>query len=142
LRYDEVHRWAGTLDSQVLYVLGENLTARLGSPRVLVYPAELPFDLTYQLQVNVQRLDGRLGEAVTLRARWVLMDGAGRDVLAVEESVARKDVEGGGFEGLVVAHGAVLGVLSDHIVNRIVELERARQKSTSGGDEEPLPEAN
>jgi uncharacterized lipoprotein YmbA len=127
LRYNEVHRWAGTLESQILYVLGENLTSRLRSPRVLVYPAELPYDLSYRVRVDVQQLDGQLGGAVTLRARWVLMDGAARDVLAVEESTVQRPAEGGGFEGLVVAHGAVLGALCDEIAERITALERSRQ---------------
>jgi uncharacterized lipoprotein YmbA len=126
LRYDEVHRWAGTLESQLLYVLGENLAARLGSRRVLVYPAELPFDVAYRVSVDVQQLDGRPDEAVTLRARWTLMDGGGRDVLAIEESTVRREVEGGGFEGLVAAHGAVIGVLCDEITDRIAAMERAR----------------
>ena len=127
LRYDEVHRWAGTLESQLLYVLGENLMARLGSSRVLVYPAELPFDLAYRVNVDVQQLDGRLGEGVTLRARWAVMDGAARHVLALEESTVQREVEGAGFEGLVAAHGAALGALSDEITNRIAALERDQQ---------------
>ena len=126
LLYDEVHRWAGTLESQLLDVLGENLTARLGSSRVLVYPAELPFDLAYRVSVDVQQLDGRVGEGVTLRARWAVMDGSARDVLALEESTVQREVEGGGFEGLVSAHGAALGALSDEIAERIAALERAQ----------------
>jgi uncharacterized lipoprotein YmbA len=127
LRYDEFHRWAGTLGSEVSRVLGENLATRLGSARVLVYPAELPLDLTYRVRVDVQQFDGRPSDDVTLRARWALMDGAARDVLAIEESTVRRDTEGAGFEGLVEAYGAVIGTLCDEITDRIAALERAQQ---------------
>lgn len=126
VEYEELHRWAGSLESESLRVVGENLALLLGSQRVVVYPLTGPFPLKYRVRLDVERFDGRPGDAVTMRVRWVVVDAAAGEVLAVGLANLRAPVEASGVDGLVDAHSQVLEDLSREIAARIAELESGR----------------
>ena len=123
IEYAELHRWAGSLESECLRVIGENLALLLGSQRVVGYPLSGPFPLKYRVRLDVERFDGRPGDAVAMRVRWVVVDADRGGVLAVGLSNLRASVETRSIDDLVGAHSTVLEYLSREIAERIAELE-------------------
>lgn len=133
VEYDDQHRWAGSLESESLRVLGENLGLLLGTDRVVVYPLVGPFPMRYRVRLDVERFDGRRGDAVEMRVRWVVVDAASGEALAVELSNLRVPTGSKSIDALVEAHGKLLEELSRQIAARIQELE-----SGSGGSSADL----
>jgi len=128
VEYRDYDRWAGgSLESEVLRTLGENLGLLLGTDRVVVYPLRGPFPIRYTVRLDVERFDGRRGDGVDLRARWVISSSERPDAVAVEISDFAEPIDGGKTRALVEAHGALLGRLSHAIAERIARLEEARQ---------------
>jgi uncharacterized lipoprotein YmbA len=124
LSYDELHRWAGSLESELLRVLGANLALLLGTERVAVYPAEPRFPDAIHVVLEVDRFDGERGEAVTLQARWILTAEGRGEPLAVGTSTLSEPVRSRRSEDLVAAHSAALAALSREIAERIRSLDR------------------
>lgn len=123
VEYAELHRWAGSLESECLRVIGENLALLLGSQRVVVYPLAGPFPLKYRVRFDLERFDGRLGDVVAMRVRWVVVDVNRGGVLAVGLSNLSAPVAARSVDDLVGAHSKVLEDLSREIAGRIAELE-------------------
>ena len=58
--WDE-HRWGGSLRSDVLRVLGDDLGTLLGTTRVAVYPVEAHFPVSYRVLLDVLEFEGVAG---------------------------------------------------------------------------------
>ena len=70
----EFNRWAEPLSNNLTRVLAENLANLLRSNAIDVFlssESSIPFN--YQLEVDVLRLDGNLGERAALVAQWALL---------------------------------------------------------------------
>ena len=128
VQYRDLDRWAGgSLESEVLRILGENIALLLGSDRVVVYPLTGPFPIRYRVRVDIEHFDGRRGDSVDLRAKWVLVVPGQGDALAVEVVRLQEPLPSKKTRMLVAAHGKLLGDLSRQIAIRIVEFEAAPQ---------------
>ena len=108
------HRWADPLHDGFGRTLAANLGRSLGSGRVSAYPVQPPYEVDYLVQVDVQRFDGRPGETVALTARYVILAGRDRQVLAVEQ-VEIGIAAGEDFASFVRAHSAAVAELATHI---------------------------
>jgi uncharacterized lipoprotein YmbA len=123
LTYDELHRWAGSLESELLRVLGSNLALLLETDRVAVYPAEPRFADAIRVVLEVDRFDGERDEAVTLQARWILTTQGRDEPLAVGTSNISEPVASRHSKDLVAAHSRAVAALSRDIADRIRSLE-------------------
>jgi uncharacterized lipoprotein YmbA len=138
LEVDDFRRWAGGFSSNVLSALGENLGAKLDTQRVLIYPAQTAFALDYRVAVDFYAFEGIDGDAVVLRASWVIRAGsAGRGPWSGQSAI-RSAIAGGGAEGLVAAHNEALVLLADEIASRIEGLAKA--KASTDASDDPLPD--
>lgn len=108
------HRWADPLDDAFGRTLAENLGRSLGSARVSAYPLQPPYGVDYRVQVDVQRFDGRPGETVALTARYVILAGRDRQVLAVDQ-VEIGIAAGEDFASFIGAHSAAVAELATYI---------------------------
>jgi hypothetical protein len=117
-------RWAGSLRTDVLRVLGDDLGTLLGTKSVVAYPLEPTFPIDYRVLIDLRRFDGTLGEAVTLRARWTVLSGLDGVALAVEETQLEEAVASDGWEDYVAAQNRALSSLSREIAARILALSR------------------
>jgi uncharacterized lipoprotein YmbA len=122
LVFAEYHRWGGSLSTDILRVLADDLGALLGTDRVSVYPTEPRFPVAYRIVLDVREFEGTPGESVRLRAHWSVVS-AGTAV-AVGESDVRRPLTSTSWEELVAAHGAALGVMAREIATRIAALPR------------------
>jgi uncharacterized lipoprotein YmbA len=137
LAYDELHRWAGGFEPNVLRALGDDLSARLGTKRVVAYPAEAPFPLAYRVTLDIFRFDGRPGGEMVLRARWILHDGSGEEGPWSEEAEIRHPLPDADVQSLVAAHDAALGVLAGEIAARIEDLSSGDSTSAVAPSSSP-----
>jgi hypothetical protein len=74
-QFAEFNQWAEPLDENLTRVLEENLTNLLQDDSIEVIRAsESSIPLDYRLEVDVLRLDGNLGDQVTLIVQWALLE--------------------------------------------------------------------
>ena len=83
----EFNQWAEPLDGNLTRVLGENLTNLLQGDSIRVFLAsESSILLDYRLEVDVLRLDGNLGDQVTLIVQWALLETEEDDLILMRRS--------------------------------------------------------
>jgi hypothetical protein len=100
----EFNHWAEPLSDNLTRVLEENLTNLLQSDSINVFLASessIPFD--YRLEVDVLRLDGNLGDQVTLVAHWALLEAEEDDLKLMRRSEYQEPAADNTYKGLVLA---------------------------------------
>ena len=112
----EFNQWAEPLSDNLTRVLGENLTDLLQNDSIHVFLASessIPFD--YRLEVDVLRLDGNLGDQVTLIAQWALLEAEEDDLIVMRRSKYQEQAVDNTYKGLVMAKSRTLERLSQDI---------------------------
>ncbi len=122
LALSNANRWAGSLRTDVLRVVADDLGRLLGTPRVVAFPNEPTFRLDYRVLLDVREFEGVPGESVTLRARWTVVSPGEGQALAVEEFHAVEPTASASFEDLVAAQRAALGTMNRAIAAMLVAL--------------------
>jgi len=134
LEIDQFREWAGGFTANVSSALGQDLGAKLGTQRVVVYPTPSPFALDYRVAVDFHAFEGIGGDALELRATWVIR--AGKDAEGgpwIGQSTIRRAIQSSGPQGLANAHDEALALLADAIAARIEDLAAARA-NTDGSE--------
>ena len=121
-RFDEFNRWAGILEKDIEYVLGDNLGDLLGADKIAFFPWMHYFTPTYRVIIDIIQFDGELAGEAILSARWAIADADGKVNLAGGKSVYRQPVEGGDYMGLVKAESQLLAELSRELAKAIKKL--------------------
>lgn len=124
LELDEFHRWGGSLSSNLLRVVAQNLSALTGSDNVVVYPWEDPVDPKYQVHLSILSLDGSLGGDVGLDVQWVISSPDRRETLASGRSRITEVTRGIDYDAFVAAQSRAVGELSKEISGEILRLSR------------------
>ncbi|MCX5864129.1 MAG: PqiC family protein [Deltaproteobacteria bacterium] len=109
LQLADSHRWAEPLGENILRVLGENLSALLGTERILLYPWSSPRATDYQLLVEILHFENESDGAARLVALWSVKGEDGAIVLPERRSSLRISATSQNQEGLVVALNEALG---------------------------------
>jgi uncharacterized lipoprotein YmbA len=122
----DFHQWGGRLDEEFLRILGDNLVTLLGSSEVYTYPWESRLRPDYQIRISVSRFDGRLNDAITLRARWQLLSRKGRRELVSVQSNIVEPVHGKAYADYVAAQSRALEKLSREIAAKIAVFADSR----------------
>ncbi len=121
--FDEFNRWAGTLEKDLSYVLGENLGQALGVNKIGFFPWLSYFQPTYRVMVDVTRLDGALNGEAVLGAQWVVADSSGKKVLAGGRSEYRQPLAEETYTALIAAESQLVAQLSHEIAVAIAALK-------------------
>jgi uncharacterized lipoprotein YmbA len=101
-------------------VLAENLTNLLYRDAITVFlVSESSIPLEYRLEVDVLRLDGNLGDQVTLVAQWALLEAEEDDLILMQRSQYQEPAADNTFKGLVLAKSRTLEKLSRDIAAAI-----------------------
>jgi uncharacterized lipoprotein YmbA len=117
-----VHRWGGSLRTDILRTMAMDLGALLGTARIAVYPSEARFPLDYRVLLELSEFAGVPGESVTLRGSFTLASGADGRAISVEELRIDEPVASPAWEDLVAAQRAALGRANRAIAARIASL--------------------
>jgi uncharacterized protein len=115
----EYDRWAGSFKDDLMNVLAENIGVLLRTDRVYLFPWRASVPLDYQVVMDVVRLDGRLGDAAWLEARWSIFKGPEKKLLKTKRSSIREPVTGADYAALVAAQSRAVGKLSQEIASAI-----------------------
>lgn len=124
LQVDEFHRWGGSLNSNLLRAVAQNLSALTGSDNVVIYPWEDPVDPKYLVQLSVLGFDGSLGGDVVLDVQWLVSSRDRRKTLASGRSQITEVARGADYDAFVAAQSRALGALSEEIGGEILRLSR------------------
>jgi uncharacterized lipoprotein YmbA len=138
---NEFHRWAGSLKGDISRVIAANLANDLGSTRVWSYAQSMQTKADYQVLIDVQSFDARLGEVVVLDVLWTIRPSASHaasvtpakaggkptETTPVASSglprsgrtLVREPVSGAGYEPLVAAQSRALMQVSADIARAI-----------------------
>ena len=111
----EFHRWAGSLHSNIMRVLSENFSALMGIDHVLVYPWERSRVPDYQVEIDIQALDGGPDDAFHLKAVWRLLSNLDSAHTTVRTSRITKKINSSDLEGMVSAVSQALAEMSREI---------------------------
>lgn len=106
----EQHQWGGLLKEDLGRVLVDNFSGILGTENIEGYPWKLSFKPNYHVRIDIDQLDGQLGQSITLKARWRLM--RGREEIAVENSTLTSNVNGKDYNAYVAAQSDALHQLT------------------------------
>jgi uncharacterized lipoprotein YmbA len=117
----EFDRWGGRLEDNVTQVIGENLSRRLRTSRVALFPAEAAVRADLRVSVTISRFEcvGDSGECV-LDARWQIVgqgDGVAAPSMGASGLVARP--ANASYTALAAAMSQLLGDLSREIADGV-----------------------
>jgi len=121
-RLAEFNQWAEPLNDNLTRVLEENLTNLLRNDLIDVFLASdssIPSD--YRLEVDVIRLDGNLGDQVTLVAQWALLEAEEDDLILMRRSEYQDPAADNTYKGLVMAKSRTIEKLSRDMAVAIKE---------------------
>lgn len=110
------HRWAESLRDSVPRVLRQDLARLLGEGQVWGNPAPPGLAITRQLRVEISALQADADRrAVTLQARWTIVDPAGKSAPRAASATLQVPSAGGDVDSLVAAHRLALWRLAERI---------------------------
>ncbi|MBL8416047.1 MAG: membrane integrity-associated transporter subunit PqiC [Propionivibrio sp.] len=137
----EFHRWAGSLKGDISRVIAANLANDLGTTRVWSYAQSMQTKADYQVLIDVQSFDARLGEVVVLDVLWTIRPSASPAASVTPakaggkpaettplaspvlprsgRTLVREAVSGAGYEPLVAAQSRALMQVSADIARAI-----------------------
>jgi uncharacterized lipoprotein YmbA len=116
----EFDQWAEPLGNNLTRVLEENLTNLLrDDPIDVILASDSSISFGYRLEVDLLRLDGNLGQQVTLVAQWALLEGEEDDLKLVRRSQYQEPITDQTYKGLVLAQSRTIDKLSREIATAI-----------------------
>lgn len=134
----DYHRWAGSLKTDIERVVAVDLSRDLATPNVWSYTQSPYAHYDYQVFIDVQNMDSKLGDAVTLEVLWTVKpsaaqsnhgenpgkkaaktEGAAGGSVITGRSVLREPVSGDGLAALVAAQSRAFDKVSTDIAQAI-----------------------
>jgi uncharacterized lipoprotein YmbA len=123
-QFDEFNRWAGILEKDLSYVLGENLGQLLGIDNIGFFPWMPHFQPTYRVMIDIVRLDGSFDGDAVLNAHWVVADSTGKEFLAGGRSEYHQPLEAKTYSALIKAESQLVAQMSHEIATAIATLNK------------------
>ena len=114
----EFERWASPVRSEISRAIADNVMQQLDGAYVYMYTQYVSSNPDYQVLVEVQRFDSKLGDAVSVEALWAVRPAQGGAVKN-GHSVVREATKGDGYDALVSAYGRALTAVSRDIAEAI-----------------------
>ena len=109
-------KWAEPLSDNLTRVLEENLTNLLHDDSIDIFLAsDSSIRPDYRLEVDVLRLDGNLGDQVTLVALWALLAAEEDDLIVMRRSEYQASAADNTYKELVMAKSRTIEKLSQDI---------------------------
>jgi uncharacterized lipoprotein YmbA len=99
-------------------VIGADLGQLLNSVMVSTYPMGVDTASAYRVQLDIQRFDAALGDAVTVDVLWSVTPPGKKPPLSGRSTV-HEPCTGAGFDGVVAAYSRALGTMSRDIATAI-----------------------
>ena len=128
-RFDlsENDRWAEPLDENLTHVLTQNLSALLGSDRIISYPWPLDLKPQYRVEIQVLRFESDSAGDAQLSARWAVIDDTGKETPNLKASRLTRQAKEKSTDGSVAALSETVADLSREIAKTVVAVDGQRQ---------------
>ncbi|MFT4584994.1 MAG: putative lipoprotein YmbA [Gammaproteobacteria bacterium] len=117
LNLSENDRWASPLSHGIQALLISRLTDRLSGARVAAFPSTQGFIHKVRVAVEILRLDGSLGDLVTLHARFQVLDSVSGLTVYEQDVHLKEPVAGVATAQLVAAQRTATLALADAVIN-------------------------
>jgi len=117
LAIHEFQHWGGSLETDFVRVLGENLSILLDTQRVFLPRQNVPFNIDYRVAIEVKRFDGDLGGQIVLDVDWMITPQENKKRAVIRKSVIRETVDSHYYESLVSAKSQAIEKLSREIAD-------------------------
>lgn len=114
----EYQRWAGSLKTDIERVVAADLSRDLSTPNAWSYTQSPYAQFDYQVLIDVQRIDSKLDDSVTVDALWTIKSTPAKGS-HTGRAVITESVSGSGFDALVAAQSRVFDRLSKDIAKSI-----------------------
>lgn len=141
LSLSEFNRWGGSLQSDTVRVLRENLENLLAGDGISVTSWRRGIPCRYRVSVDISRFESTAEANVVLKAQWAIFSGDGSKVLLVRDSTIREEVRGGEIGQVVAAMGSALGSLSREIAEGYRDVTAAVPGKPEDGSGQGVPAA-
>lgn len=115
-------RWVGSLQDDIAQLLLRQLSGRLDSSRLALYPDRVGFQAEAQLLVSIARLDAGPFQPAVLEAHWRLLDGAGQ--MRDSRVVSLQAPHNGELADQVRAQSELLQRLAEQLAGAVAGLSR------------------
>ncbi len=115
--------WAEPLERNFTRVLVLNLTYKLSTDRIYVFPWRKNRPIDFELLVDVSRFEGEFGGNVFLEARWSIYDSRGRKELFTDGARFSEPTGAKDYEAQVAAMSRALERLSMEIAESIEKVK-------------------
>ena len=131
----EYHRWANTLKGDVGDVIASNVAQVLAISNVWTFSQSTQTNFDYQVFVDVQNIDTKLGSSVVVDVLWTIKSApttkssiktstlsTSSGALAkpiMGRSLVQEQVTGSGFEGVVAAQSRAFSKVGQEIARSI-----------------------
>ena len=127
-RFDvsEHDRWAEPLQENFSRVLSENLALLLDTDLIIIYPWSPANRPSYQVEIEVLRLEANSERNGQLFARWSILDSANKKVAVVKESRVTRHAKEKSTDGSVAALSEAVGDLSREIATAVSAINGRR----------------
>lgn len=111
--------WAGDLGEDIQRVLAENLSRRLGSDRIALFPHTPGIAEGWRLTVQILELSGNPSGEARLQVSWMLFRDGRREQKIMQRQSWSRAVGAGGFEALATAYSDLLADFATTVAERI-----------------------
>lgn len=117
-------RWAEPLAETFPRILAQNLSHLLCTKAIFLYPWKSSVEYDYRINIEIIRMDGKLGEGVALEAWWSIARNTEKAEVAAQRSTFLEPSKTGNYADLVEAHSHAVSSLSRAIADEIKRLEK------------------
>ncbi|MCK5810818.1 MAG: membrane integrity-associated transporter subunit PqiC [Cocleimonas sp.] len=118
----ERHQWGGSLREEITQTMTDNLSTLLKTDHIEQYPWKFAFKPHYQVRINIERLDGKVGKNVILKARWRLLKN-NKEVLS-KHALINTPARGKSYGRYVKAQSKALEIFSQQIAGKIASFKK------------------
>ena len=123
LKVNDSHRWAGSLQSDIIRALAAQIEGLSQVKEVAHFPWRTRIDPDLRFRVEILAFEGIPGKEVTLKAAWSMAPGDTEQPAVRRTTLIREAFAGGSIEAMVAAMGSVLTKLGAEMSEAI---ERVR----------------
>lgn len=125
-RYElaEYHRWSGEVDREMSRALAEQLSLRLGTENVSIFPWDQHLAPRFRVLADVLNMGGALGGEATLSVRWTLLDAEGSGDPVIRRSDLAERTAGADHGAWVAAQQRNLEKLGRAIAETLLAVSR------------------
>ena len=119
---DEFNRWMEPLSNNLTRVIAENLSTLLQAEAIDILYMSRPVKTRYAMNIQILRMDGKLGESAYLIARWSFFDNSDNTLMDTQRFVFREKVEEETYQALLQAQNRMVETLNRNIADGIRQI--------------------